>query len=167
MKKNRSPCIQAFTFILNNFNFFHSDDHSRVVLLDTRQDYINANYIDVSIHEFNACNIWQSMDCGNIIVRGEWCWWFSWTSLTHAYSLGKTCYKDVNGWSFIISSPELKAQVSFSYHNLSAVRPSCRCRCCCKFFTFSSSTPEPLDQFQPNLAQIILGWWRFKFVQKN
>ena len=32
-------------------------------------------------------------------------------------------------------------------------------------FTFSSSSPEPLGQFQPNLAQSILGWRGFKFVQ--
>ena len=30
-------------------------------------------------------------------------------------------------------------------------------RCCHKLFTFSSSSPEPLDQFQPNLAQASLG----------
>ena len=36
---------------------------------------------------------------------------------------------------FIFSSPEPKAQVSFSYHNWSVVRPRCRR---CKFFTFSS-----------------------------
>ena len=32
-------------------------------------------------------------------------------------------------------------------------------------FTFSLSSPESLRQFQPNLAQCILGWWGFKFVQ--
>ena len=37
--------------------------------------------------------------------------------------------------------------------------------CCCKLFTFSSSSPEPLGQFQPNLAQSILRWNGFKFVQ--
>ena len=35
----------------------------------------------------------------------------------------------------------------------------------CKLFTFSSSSPEPLGEFQPNLAQSILGWRGFKFVQ--
>ena len=39
--------------------------------------------------------------------------------------------------------------MSFSDQNLSVVR-RCRCR---KLFTFSSSSPEPLGQFQPNLAQ--------------
>ena len=63
----------------------------------------------------------------------------------------------------IFSSPEPKAQVSFSDQNLSVVRRRRRCRCCrrrhrCrKLFTFSSSSPEPLGQFQPNLAQSILG----------
>ena len=31
------------------------------------------------------------------------------------------------------------------------------CPSVCKLFTFSSSSPEPLGQFQPNLAQSILG----------
>ena len=59
----------------------------------------------------------------------------------------------------IFSSPEPKAQVSFSDQNLSTVRHRCCCHCrrCCKLFTFSSSSPEPLGQFQPNLAQSILG----------
>ena len=58
------------------------------------------------------------------------------------------------------SSPELKAQVSFSDCLLSVVRPSVRlfvCPSVCKLFTFSSSSQEPLCQFQPNLAQSILG----------
>lgn len=50
----------------------------------------------------------------------------------------------------IISSLELKAQVSFSEQNLSVV---CRRWHCSKLFTFSSfSTPEPMGRFQPNLA---------------
>ena len=62
----------------------------------------------------------------------------------------------------------LKAQVSFSDHLSSvvclSVRPSVR-PSVCKLFTFSSSSPEPLVQFQPNLTQSILGWRGFKFVQ--
>ena len=53
---------------------------------------------------------------------------------------------------FIFSSPELKAQVSFSDRLSSVVCPSV-----CKLFLFSTSSPEPLGQFQPNLAQSILG----------
>ena len=53
------------------------------------------------------------------------------------------------------SSPELKAQVSFSDHMSSVVCPSVRLSVC-KLFTFLSS-PEPLGQFQPNLVQSILG----------
>ena len=68
----------------------------------------------------------------------------------------------------VFSSPELKAQVSFSDHLSSgvylSVRPSVRLSVC-KLFTFSSSSPEWLGQFQPNLAQSILGWRGFKFVQ--
>ena len=61
----------------------------------------------------------------------------------------------------VFSSPELKAQVSFSDQNLSVVSRRRRCRCrrrcwrCRKVFRFSSSSPESLDQFQPNLAQSI------------
>ena len=62
-----------------------------------------------------------------------------------------------------LSSPEQKAKVSISYQNLSVGRRCrchrchhCRCRCP-KLFTFSSSSPETLGQFQPNLAQDILG----------
>ena len=40
----------------------------------------------------------------------------------------------------------------------SPVRRRCRC---CKLFTFSSSSPELLDQFQSNLAQNILRSWLF------
>ena len=39
------------------------------------------------------------------------------------------------------------------------------CLFICKLFTFPSSSPEPLGQFQPNLAQTILGWRGFEFVQ--
>ena len=60
----------------------------------------------------------------------------------------------------VFSSPELKAQVSFSDHLSSVFYLSV-----CKLFTFSSSSPEPLGQFQPNLAQGILEWRGFKFDQ--
>ena len=68
----------------------------------------------------------------------------------------------------VFSSPEPKAQVSFSDHNLSVVRRRRRrrrWRCRCKLFTFSSSSPEPLGQFQPNLAQSILVQRGFKFYK--
>ena len=65
----------------------------------------------------------------------------------------------------ILSSPEPKAQVTFPDQNLSIVRVSCCRRCCRKLITFSSSSLEPLGQFQPNLAQSIGGWRWFKFVQ--
>ena len=54
--------------------------------------------------------------------------------------------------------------MSLSDQSLSVVRRHRCCRCC-KLFTFSSSSPEPLGQLQPNLAQIILGWRGFKFIQ--
>ena len=65
----------------------------------------------------------------------------------------------------IFSSPEPMAQVSFSDQNLSVVsrchRRHWRYR---KLFTFSSYFPEPMGQFQPNLAQSIF-WWRGFFKQ--
>ena len=79
----------------------------------------------------------------------------------------------------VFSSPELKAQMSFSDHLSSVVCLSVRLSVClsvclsdclsvclsvCKLFTFSSS-PAPLGQFQANLAQRILGWRGFKLVQ--
>ena len=63
----------------------------------------------------------------------------------------------------VLSSPEPKARLSFSYQNLSVVlRRRCRCR---KLFTFNSFSPEPLGQFQPNLVQSIFGYMEFKYVQ--
>ena len=66
--------------------------------------------------------------------------------------------------SHLFSSPELKAQVSFSDCLLSVV-----CLCVCPSvnfsFTFSTFSPKPPSQFQPNLSQSILGWWGFQFVQ--
>ena len=53
-------------------------------------------------------------------------------------------------------SPEPKAQVIFSGQNLSVARRR-RHRRRCNVFIFSSFSTEPLGQFQPNVAQIILG----------
>ena len=50
---------------------------------------------------------------------------------------------------FFISSPEPKVQVRFADHNLSVVCLHC---CHCKLFKLSSSSPEPLGQFQPKLG---------------
>ena len=65
----------------------------------------------------------------------------------------------------LFRAPEPKAQVSLSDQNLSVARRCCyHCHPCChKLFTFSSSSPEPLGQFQVNLAQGIFEWlfiWR-------
>jgi hypothetical protein len=70
-------------------------------------------------------------------------------------------------FSALFSSPELKAQVSFSDRFLSVVRLSvCRlASVVCKLFTFLTSSPEPLDQFWPNLAQSILRFRGFKVVK--
>ena len=70
-----------------------------------------------------------------------------------------------NCFSVISSSPEPKAQVSFSDEYFTVVRHRWCCRCH-KLFTVSSSSPEPLNQFQPNLTQIILGLRGFNFFFK-
>ena len=68
--------------------------------------------------------------------------------------------------TFFLSSLGLKSQVGFHDRLLSLVRPPVLLSVC-ELFTFSSFPPEPLDQFQHNLAQCI-NWWRgFKFVQTN
>ena len=71
-------------------------------------------------------------------------------------SIHNICF--LNDTFSVFSSPEPKAQVSFSDQNLSVVRRRRCCRHCRrKIFTFSSFSPEPLGQFQPNLAQSYLG----------
>ena len=90
--------------------------------------------------------------------------YISWLILTttnfHCYIFIPSRSKIGKWWQIVFSSPELKAQVSFSDHLSSvvclSVCPSV-CPSVCKLFTFSSSSPEPLGQFQPNLAQSILG----------
>ena len=66
-------------------------------------------------------------------------------------------------WFFFITSPELKAKFKWGF--LIQCRSSSVRSSFCKLFTFSSSTPEPLDQFQPILVQSILEWRGFTFVQ--
>ena len=58
-------------------------------------------------------------------------------------------------WAFLITFCPLSVCLSVCL----SVHPSV-----CKLFTFSSSSQEPLSQFQPNLAQNILGWRGFKFI---
>ena len=73
---------------------------------------------------------------------------------------------------FLLESFFQRHQVTFSHWNFSVV---CHL-CCCPFallllWTFhisiNASSPEPSCQFQPNLAQSLLGWREFKFVQMN
>ena len=56
-----------------------------------------------------------------------------------------------------ISSPEPKARLAIAI----VFRPSSVVR---KLFTFSSSSPEPVDRFQPNLVGIILWGYGPKVV---
>jgi len=59
-----------------------------------------------------------------------------------------------------ISSPELKARLSYSDHVPSVVcRPSI-----CKFFLWTTSSTKPLNWFEPNLVGSIFGEWGFKFA---
>ena len=69
---------------------------------------------------------------------------------THIWFLAHLSWK--LEWAFFITCRPSSVCLS--------VRPSV-----CKLFTFSSSSPEPRGQFQPNLAQCILGWRGFKCVQ--
>ena len=77
-------------------------------------------------------------------------------NIEHSFECVASVFLEITS---VFSSPELKAQVSFS-DNLPSVRPSVCLSVClsvCKLFTFSPSSPEPLSQFQPNLPQSILG----------
>ena len=64
-----------------------------------------------------------------------------------------------------LCSPEPKAFLIKIYPLSSLSLCHCCRRRCRKLFTFLSSSPEPLGQFQPNLAQSILGWRGFTFFQ--
>ena len=70
------------------------------------------------------------------------------SSLVHPFYVGIRIF-----FSSPESLPEPKAHVSFSDQNL----PFVHRRCCRKLFTFSSSSPELLGEYQPNLAQSIIG----------
>ena len=77
--------------------------------------------------------------------------------VTKSSGISKAFYRYLN----FFCSPELKAEVSFSYHLSSgvclSVCPSV-CLSVCKLFTFSSCSPEPLGQFKPNLLSTKHPW---------
>ena len=58
-------------------------------------------------------------------------------------------------WHKLFSSPGPKVQVNYCHHLVSVV---------CKLFTFQASSPKPLDQLEPNLAGMFLGWSSTKFL---
>ena len=99
---------------------------------------------------FQHC-IWCNFACNQ---GHQWLYLISWHNILHVDII--VCIDD------FFSSHEPKAQVCFSDHNLFVVY---RCWHCRKLFTFSSSSPEPLGQFQQYLAQSILEWRGFKFPQ--
>ena len=59
-------------------------------------------------------------------------------------------------WAFLIARRPSSVRPSVCLSDRQSV---------CKLFTFSSSSLEPLSQFQQNLRQSIFGWRGFKFVQ--
>ena len=61
-------------------------------------------------------------------------------------------------WLSLFSSPEPKAQVSYCHSAPSVVRPSVRPSSVRKLFTFSTSSPEPLDGFWWNLVWMKYSW---------
>ena len=86
----------------------------------------------------------------------------------HDHWTGRDVYSDTHS---VTRGASFLAQLSWKlkWAFLITCRPSSVCLSVCpsvcKLFTFSSSSPEPLGQFQPNLAQSILGWRGFKFVK--
>ena len=90
---------------------------------------------------------------------------------SYIYSCNETVYQLASMWikfAIIIICCAMIAMFYFmvfilahlSWTFLIACRPSVR-----KLLTFSSSSPKPMGQFQPNLVQSILGWREFKFVR--
>ena len=104
-----------------------------------------------------------------VFLFSIWQNWYLFVVTVYLYSLLNTILSNRNVWLIkignfpkflvlsLISSPEWELKWAF----LITFCPSS----VCKLFTFSSFSPEPQGQFQPNLAQSILGWSRFKFVQ--
>ena len=83
---------------------------------------------------------------------------------THFKRCGNDSIEWLNHIVSIFSSPEPKAQVSFSDQNLSVVLCCCcrRCRCCCrKLFTFHRTTGPVSTKF----AQSIPGWRWFSLFK--
>ena len=92
----------------------------------------------------------------------------TWT--VHCQSLGNRCEcqgsSDRGGvFKFLLAHLSWKLNLSFSDHLL-CVGCLSVCPSVCRLFRLSTSYPEPLGQFQPNLAQTILGWRGFKFVHR-
>ena len=120
-------------------------------------EYCNLGFIYPSIHSrcenltVNHMDIWftfsKDRDIFRIITQFPRGWGRPW---------GEGGVGSGSGSAFFSSSELFWSPV---------VRRLSVCLSVCKLFTFSSSSPEPLGQFQPNLAQSILGWWGFKFVQ--
>ena len=69
--------------------------------------------------------------------------------------LTRSLYSGERQWPFgpLVSSPVPKARVSYCHSAPSVVRPSVR-----KLFTFSTSSPEPLDGFWWNLVGMKYSW---------
>ena len=100
-------------------------------------------FISLRVDFVSFSSFWYCV--GVFCILGKWLNWLIHRFLAHLSRRLK--------WAFLIKICPL------------IVRRRCRrCRCR-KLFIFSSSSPKPLGQFQPNLAQSILGWRGPKFVQ--
>ena len=83
----------------------------------------------------------------------------------HMIEYSKWQVLDLSVGTNISSSPEPKAQVSFSDQNLSVVRRRFRCSRRRRILFIFSSSQEPQGQFQSNLVQSILGWRGFRLIE--
>ena len=89
----------------------------------------------------------QIFDSVDIILL--YCLLYSTQRVAEEGTIFYTCPSVCQSISPVFSSTKLKAQVSFSEQNLFVVRRRRHCWRCRKLFTFSSSSSEPLNQFQP------------------
>ena len=119
-------------------------------------------FFSMELKKFTFTSKWYFFSVVSYVVVMIWPWLLYVFTLHYRYIICFFYFFVFKKRMFLIfSSSERKAQMCFSDQHLSVVR---RCQCH-KLFTFSSSSLEPLDQFQPNLAQSILGWRELKFVQ--
>ena len=90
--------------------------------------------------------------------------WHIWLKYRRLWSQTTHISPHLTFWNHLFSSPEPKARVSYCHSAPSVVRPSVRRRRPSsssvhrKLFTFSTSSPEPLDGFWWNLVGMKYSW---------